>query len=137
MRRDCITKQVTGYFLLALSLAALLLSLRKRWKRFTFGAFASWRLAHALLGVTTLVGLVAHTGLRFGSNLNFVLMNVFVTLNVLGAVAAWVAAMEGRDKGRLAYWARRWRPVVTFVHILLFWPLPTLLMFHILAVYYF
>ena len=43
----------------------------------------------------TLVGLVAHTGLRFGNNLNFALMSVFVGLNVLGMLAGWVATVEG------------------------------------------
>ena len=136
-RRDSITKQTTGYILVGLAVAALGLSLRKRWRRVSFGAFRSWRLAHAILGLGTLVGLVAHTGLRFGSNLNFALMSVFVALNLLGAFAGWIAAVEGEGQGRLAQWARRWRPLTTFVHLLLFWPLPVLLAFHILAVYYY
>jgi nitrite reductase (NADH) large subunit len=63
------TKQTTGYILMGLTFVALGLSLRKRWSRFSFGAFRSWRTVHVLLGLGTLVGLVAHTGLRFGSNL--------------------------------------------------------------------
>ena len=122
---------------MGLAVAALGLSLRKRWRRVSFGAFRSWRLAHAILGLGTLVGLVAHTGLRFGSNLNFALMSVFVALNLLGAFAGWIAAVEGEGQGRLAQWARRWRPLTTFVHLLLFWPLPVLLAFHIVAVYYY
>lgn len=136
-RRHPITRQITGYALLALALAALALSLRKRSNRFAFGSFGAWRLAHALLGVGTLVGLVAHTGLRFGHNLNFVLMAVFVGLNLLGTAAGWVAASEAGPPGPLAHWARRWRPLMTLLHILLVWPLPALLTFHILAVYYY
>jgi nitrite reductase (NADH) large subunit len=136
-RRDSAVKQTTGYLLMGLAFAALGLSLRKRWRRVSFGAFRSWRLAHAILGLGTLIGLVAHTDLRFGSNLNFVLMSVFVALNLLGAFAGWVVAVEGKDNGCLAQWARQWRPLVTFLHLLLFWPLPVLLAFHILAVYYY
>jgi nitrite reductase (NADH) large subunit len=136
-RRHSVTKQITGYILMGLAFAALGLSLRKRWRRVSFGAFRSWRLAHAILGLGTLVGLVAHTGLRFGSHLNFALMSVFVTLNLFGAFAGWVAAVEGQDTGRLAQWARRWRPLMTCLHVLLSWPLPVLLAFHILAVYYY
>ena len=33
--------------------------------------------------------------------------------------------------------ARRWRPVLTWAHLLLFWPLPVLVGFHIVSVYYF
>ncbi len=136
-RRQSATKQTTGYVLLGLSAAALGLSLRKRWPRFSLGAFRSWRTAHAVLGCSALIGLTAHTGLRFGSNLNFALMNIFVALNLLGAFAGWVAAVEGKGSGRLAQWARRWRPLATWAHLLLFWPLPVLLAFHILAVYYY
>jgi nitrite reductase (NADH) large subunit len=75
--------------------------------------------------------------LRFGHNLNYALMSVFVALNVLGAVAGWVTALEGKDSSRLAYWARRWRPRMTLLHILLFWPFPALVLLHILAAYYF
>jgi nitrite reductase (NADH) large subunit len=136
-RRWGVTKQTTGYMLMGLTCIALGLSLRKRWSRFSFGAFRSWRTAHALLGLGTLVGLVAHTGLRFGSNLNFALMSIFVVLNLVGAFAGWVAAVESKGTGRLAQWARRWRPLVAFAHLLLFWPLPVLLTFHILASYYY
>jgi nitrite reductase (NADH) large subunit len=136
-RRLGMTKQTTGYILMGPTCIALGLSLRKRWSRFSFGAFRSWRTAHALLGLGTLLGLVAHTGLRFGSNLNFALMSVFVVLNLAGAFAGWMAALEGGGNGRLGQWARRWRPLVTFSHLLLFWPLPVLLAFHILAVYYY
>jgi nitrite reductase (NADH) large subunit len=136
-RRLSSTKQVTGYLLMGLAFVALGLSLRKRWPRFSFGTFRSWRTAHSLLGLGTLIGLMAHTGLRFGSHLNFALMSVFVTLNLLGAFAGWVAAVEASGTGRLAQLARRWRPLVTFSHLLLFWPLPVLLAFHILTVYYY
>lgn len=133
--RDHIVKQVTGYGLMAVFLLGLLLSLRKRFSWFRFGAFASWRLFHVAFGVVALIMLFAHTGFRFGQNLNFWLMFTFVSLNLLGALAGVVAAIEGRGVSAAAMRARRIRPILTYAHLILFWPLPVLLTFHILSVY--
>ncbi len=127
-------KQVSGYSLLTLSLVALLLSLRKRWPRFNLGAFARWRTVHAVLGASVLLVLFAHTGLRLGANLNFALMTVFLGLALAGAAAGAVTALEARVGGVLARRLRSWS---NWVHLLLFWPLPVLLGFHIVSVYYF
>ena len=130
--RDNLLKQISGYSLMAVFLVGLIISLRKRFSWFTWGKFTSWRFFHSLFGVTSLGVLWAHTGFHFGSNLNFWLMFVFVLLNLLGAVAGIITALEAKGKWPLA---RRLRPVLTWAHLVLFWPLPVLLTFHILSVY--
>ncbi|MEM7144433.1 MAG: FAD-dependent oxidoreductase [Verrucomicrobiota bacterium] len=133
--RNGVFKQVSGFSLMGVSVVGLLFSLRKRFSWFSFGHFAKWRLFHAAFGVTSLVALFVHTGFHFGSNLNFWLMFVFVMLNILGAVAGIVSALENRGVTRLAVVARRSRPYVSYAHLVLFWPFPILLIFHIASVY--
>lgn len=133
--RDNIVKQVTGFSLLGLALGGLLFSLRKRFRWFRFGHFARWRVLHTLFGLAALVGLFAHTGFRFGHNLNFWLMFCFVGLSLLGACAGVVSALENSGVTRRALIARRWRPFLSYAHLVLFWPMPVLLTFHILSVY--
>lgn len=131
--RDPWIKKVTGFSLMAVSFIGLLLSLRKRFAWFRWGQFAQWRAFHSVFGVTSLVALFVHTGFRFGHNLNFWLMFTFVMLNLLGALAGVVAALESRGVGMAAEYARQWRPAMTRLHIVLFWPFPVLLTFHILT----
>lgn len=131
---DTFTRQVTGFTVLGISLSSLIFSLRKRLKRFTLGGFGWWRAVHATIGVLTLVALVTHTGFRLGQNLNRVLMFNFLALALLGALAGGVTALENRLDGPAA---RRLRACWTWSHILLVWPLPVLIVFHVLASYYF
>lgn len=133
--RDNVIKQITGYSLMAIFLIGLLLSLRKRFKWFRFGHFAYWRVFHTAFGVVALIALFIHTGFRFGHNLNFWLMFTFVALNLLGAFAGILAAIESKGTTKAALTARRFRPALTYAHLVLFWPLPVLLTFHILSVY--
>lgn len=132
---DFVTKQITGYSLMGLSALGLVMSLRKRLKWFKLGEFLNWRAIHSAFGLISLFALFAHTGFRFGDNLNFWLMFVFVLLNLLGAFAGVIASLEVRGTGKVAIYARRLRPSLTLAHIVLFWPFPILLGFHILSVY--
>ena len=132
---DTQPKQITGYSLLGVSLLGLVISLRKRLPRFRLGSFAKWRVFHAVFGLVSLGVLFAHTGFRFGSNLNASLMAVFVGLNLLGALAGIAAGLETRGGPRAATFARRLRPGLTVAHYVLFWPLPVLLAFHIASAY--
>jgi len=134
--RDSFLKQVTGYTLLGVCVLAGVLSLRKRIRWFRLGAFGWWRFAHGVIGIIGLVAVIAHTGFRMGHHMNFALMSVFLLLSLLGGVAGLVTAMESQG-GRPAAIARRWRPYLTWAHILLLWPMPVLIGFHIAAVYYF
>ena len=133
-------KQVSGYTLLALSVMAALLSFRKRWLPSAIvrriGDFGAWRLVHILIGATALVALFAHTGFRLGHNFNFWLMSCFLTASLSGATIGLTSALEHRISTSPAS-AARLRSVSLWLHILALWPLPLLLCFHILSVYYY
>jgi len=130
---DGFWKQVSGYALLGLGVLASQLSLRKRWKRFTLGSYPWWRVAHAALGALAVATLVVHTGLSLGNHLNFLLISGFLALTALGACAGAAIALERAPNRR----TRRLRALSGYGHVALLWPLPTLLGFHILSVYYF
>ncbi|HEX5221052.1 MAG TPA: FAD-dependent oxidoreductase [Verrucomicrobiae bacterium] len=132
--RESVWKQTTGFTLVGLALVSLLLSLRKRIKRFTFGEFGHWRAVHATLGLLTLVVLVSHTGFRLGQNFNFVLMTNFLALALVGALAGGVTVLERRLQPAAA---KRLRAFWTGTHIAMAWPLPVLILFHVLMAYYF
>jgi len=131
--RESFWKQASGYSVLALSLLALALSLRKRVKKFGFGDFSLWRVAHAALAVLILAGLAVHTGGRLGANLNLLLMASFLGVIALGAAAGGMVALEHRLGARGARLRRVW----TWAHLLVFWPVPVLLAMHVLKSYYF
>jgi nitrite reductase (NADH) large subunit len=128
-------REVSGFSLIGLALLASLLTVRKRWPRASSaGSFPTWRIVHVAIGVATLAALAAHTGARTGDNLNFLLMACFSAVNVIGAAAGGLTALEQRF-GTAA--GRRVRTVMVAAHILAIWPLPVLVTFHVLSVYYF
>ncbi|HTJ78145.1 MAG TPA: FAD-dependent oxidoreductase [Rariglobus sp.] len=131
---DTFWRQVTGFTMLGVAVFSLVLSLRKRIKRFTLGDFGWWRVIHSTLGTLGIVTLIAHTGLRLGSNFNLVLMLDFLGLILLGTGAGLVTAWE---KNLAPQSALRLRRGWTWAHILLVWPLPVLVGFHVLAAYYY
>jgi nitrite reductase (NADH) large subunit len=131
--RESFWKQVSGFTVLGFSAALLAMSLRKRVPRIKLGDFSLWRVAHAVLGALTLVGLIVHTGGRLGSNLNLMLMGAFLGVVVLGAIAGGVIALEHRLGAEGARLRRTW----LWSHILIAWPIPVLLGFHVLKTYYF
>jgi nitrite reductase (NADH) large subunit len=131
--RENFWKQVSGYTMLGLSALLLVLSLRKRIRRFTLGVFPLWRVAHAFFGALTLLALVAHTGGRLGSNLNFALIATFLAVVALGSIAGGITALEHRLGASAARLRRTW----TWTHILLFWPIPMLLALHVFKTYYY
>lgn len=137
LMRDDFVKQITGYSLLSISALALLFSLRKRFAWFHWGAFANWRGAHGVLGCGTLIGFLMHTGLDLGKNLTFALASVFLFLNFLGGATGIAAAVEPVLDGNQTRWVREWRPRLTACHIYAFWPLPVLVLFHVISIYYY
>jgi len=132
--RDGTLKQISGFSMLGIMLAGLLVSLRKRWKKLCWGDYASWRALHVVLGVLTVVALLLHTGFRFGDNLNYYLMAFFVALMIVGSFASAVVSLAHKFN---PVWARKIQRLTVWLHILLFWPVPALLGFHIFKSYYF
>jgi nitrite reductase (NADH) large subunit len=122
-------KQATGFGVLGAILLGLLLSARKRLRRFQFGRYQSWRTLHAILGVLALVALVAHTGFRLGNNLNLALSLVFLTSALSGALFALLPT-KSPALSRVSAACRR-------THDLTFWALPALITFHAMKSYYY
>lgn len=131
--RDSFYKQLSGYSVLGLSVVALVMSLRKRIRRFNAGRFAAWRSLHVIVGALALAGMVVHTGGRIGSNLNLLLLFSFAGLIALGSITALLMATEHRLGARGTQVRSRWY----WLHLLLFWPFPVLLGVHVLKSYYF
>jgi nitrite reductase (NADH) large subunit len=131
--RESFWKQVSGFTVLGLAVLLSVMSFRKRVRRFTLGDFPLWRVVHAVLGLLTVAGLAVHTGGRLGSNLNLLLMAAFLGVVALGAIAGGVIALEHR----LGVDAARLRRTWLWSHILVAWPIPVLLAFHVLKTYYF
>ena len=131
---DSFYKQISGFSLLGLITIGLSVSLRKRLSKVSFGSFSSWRNFHTIMGLAALAILLIHTGLHLGSNLNFLLLLNFIILALLGSFAAIIVTLEDRLKPFLA---KKIRNTLNIAHIVLFWPVPVLLGFHITSVYYF
>ncbi len=134
---DGITKQVTGFSLLVGALLAGLLFLRRHGLPNLPGSYQLWRFVHAGLGIAMLALLFAHTGLRLGAHLNAWLMTSFLATMFAGAFAGVVAGLRGRMVLQRPGAYRRLRRAAAWLHILVAWPLPVLLLLHILMVYYF
>ena len=135
--QDPLLKQISGYTLTGLAALGGVLSLRKRVRWFSLGSFGYYRALHTAVGSLSLLVLLGHTGMRFGANLNMALMSLFVALAAIGALTGLASGMEAGISGRFSAVARLWRPRLTLLHLLLFWPLPILLGLHIFSVYYF
>lgn len=131
---DGLWKQVTGFTLLSLAVIGSIVSLRKRVRKLQWGHYGYWRFAHGVLGVLALVVLLLHTGLQFGERLNAWLLTNYLALAVFG-VAAGIAASYASTY--LSRNTRRIQRLTNWTHLLLAWPLPVLLGFHVLTVYYF
>lgn len=131
---DKFWKQVTGFTLLGLTAIGLLMSLRKRLSWAWMGRFTAWRMVHILLGVACCLTLVLHSGFHLGANLNQLLMVNFLAVVLLGAITSSAIGVSHKLSAGTATGSRKY---LQWLHILVSWPLPILLIFHILSVYYF
>lgn len=131
---DKFWKQVTGFSLLGMTVVGLVMSLRKRIKWVSFGSFAYWRLLHIGLGFACVATLIGHTGFHLGSNLNQLLMVNFLSVICIGAIAGALFSLSHKLG---AHSGKRLKSFWTWIHIIVTWPLPILLGYHIVSVYYF
>ena len=131
------TKTWSGYSLLVLTLAAAGLGLRKRIKALrTLGSYETWRLAHLIIGLVIVLALFLHTGFRLGENLNSWLMLSFLVSLVFGSVAGLMTGSEHKLKeSSVLTLDSRPRSLPLWIHLLALWPLPVLLVVHMLMVY--
>ena len=127
-------KQVSGFTLLGITAIGLLVSIRKRWRKFRLGHYNYWRLMHVVLGALLLSILIIHTGFHFGERVNLILMLSFLGIAFSGAVSAMVVVIEPKMSPLVA---KRMRNIVNYLHLILFWPFPTLVGYHIVSFYYF
>ncbi len=133
--REQFNKQVSGFTILGLFAVGLLLSLRKRTRILDkLGKFDYWRLIHIILGTFVVFGLIAHTGFRMGNGLSFLLMLSFSCMLLIGAISTGVIGFEHRLNNSIVTRIRR---LSVLWHILLFWPVPVLLAWHILKSYWY
>ncbi|KAJ54421.1 hypothetical protein ACMU_18510 [Actibacterium mucosum KCTC 23349] len=137
--RDNIVKQWSGFILLGITLAAFTIGLRKRLRFMDkLGGFNSWRMVHNGIGLAAIAGFAAHTGLNLGSGWNMALAVSFLGTTLIGAVAGLATGGDHELRARGVGSSRKPpRKLPTWVHILLLWPLPALLLFHVLASYAF
>lgn len=134
---DFQTRQITGFTILGFTVLAALLSARKRILKFRIGSYPIWRILHGFFGLFSMITLMLHTGFSAGTNLNFMLFTTFTFINFLGFLTGMASAFEFFGLNKVEAFCRKWRPQITFLHILAFWPLPVLLTFHIIQAYYF
>jgi len=132
--RNSLTKQITGFSILGLSLIAVSLSLRKRVKKVNFGDFDMWRGLHVFISALVVLTLFIHTGFRVGDNLNAYLMLFFIAMLLIGSLSAITISLTHKfDLVTMTSIRKK----MVWGHIILFWPVPVLLMFHIFKSYYF
>ena len=132
--RENIFKQISGYSLFVITAIALILSLKKRIKIFTFLSFQMWRVIHVVLGFVTIIGFAIHSGYRLGEGLNFYLALSFVVVLIAGGASSVLVSLE--HKLDVAF-AKKIKSKIVWLHILSFWPFPALLAAHIFKSYYF
>ena len=130
---DSFWKQVTGYFIGTAVICSLLISLRRRTSLLRRFEFSTMRALHVILATLAVAMLIVHTGFHRGHNLNFILFSTFVAAVMSGTLVGIVTGLELKLPGPL----RSIRIPLMWLHILVLWPLPLLICFHIVSVYWF
>ena len=115
-------------------LAGMGMSLRKRWRRLKWGHYAWWVITHVIGGMLVLILLLLHTGLSLGQSFNQWFLVVFLGILAMGALVGIFTVLENRHPHVLNH---RIKTALKRLHLSLSWPVPALLIMHLLAVYYF
>jgi len=131
--RNHLARQISGYALAALCMTTGLVFALRRLPRLRSAHFANSRPLHVLLGAFTLLGTGVHTGLRSGHGMDGALLASLLLMIAVGATTALLLA-SGRLSGPRGQQLRRWG---MRLHLWIAWPLPVLLLLHILKTYYF
>lgn len=131
---DGLARQISGFTILGLTLISLLFSLRKRISNIRWLSFDFWRGWHVLLTSLSLLTLMLHTGTSMGEGINRWLIINFLAVVSVGVLSGLVASFEGRLASTSIKSLKR---MLVWGHIVTFWPLPVLLTYHVLSVYYF
>ncbi len=131
---DSFKRQISGFTLLVLTTLSLMLSGRKRLAFWKWLPFSFWRGLHIVLTTLVLGLLFLHTGQSDYQGLNRWLITTFWTVAVLGFVTSLLSYREQTSPSVSSKRHKRW---AVMAHLLAFWPLPALLTFHVLKVYWF
>ncbi|MDE0152297.1 MAG: GPP34 family phosphoprotein [Gammaproteobacteria bacterium] len=127
-------QQWSGYTLLGISLAGLLVALLMKTPLLVRRKSRDWwPLVHVGFGAGCVLALFAHTGFRFGVNLNAALMWNYLALLVFGALVG--ISMRRTARPPLNAALNRLRRFSIRAHLLALLPLPALLALHLLIVY--
>jgi NADPH-dependent 2,4-dienoyl-CoA reductase/sulfur reductase-like enzyme/bacterioferritin-associated ferredoxin len=125
-------KQISGFTLLGLSALLAFLSVRKRIGFKWLGDYRFWRIIHTAVGASVLGVLFIHTGFSLGENLNRWLTMTFLGIAAVGSMTGVITA---REHAVLASGKASPRVAFVWMHILACWPLPVLLLLHVVTVY--
>ena len=133
---DGFWQQWSGYLLLALSVAGLVIGVAVR-KRLVsrIASLRRWRFAHVAIGLACVLALFAHTGFRIGSNFNAALMGFYLATLLSGALAGIAIGAVHRVRQLGVGRTGQPRRILLWVHVAAICPLPALLVVHILAAY--
>ncbi len=140
-------RQVTGFVALGLILLEVGYALVKRNKVHVPGDRARWRVLHILVGAGLLPLIVVHTGGRWGSNLNGLLLTSLVGTVLVGVGGKLGEALKLRHAGRRQDRGERldgsrnhrrpFRATWLLAHTVFVSLLLALVAFHVWSVYYF
>lgn len=133
--RDHLARELSGYALAAIVAgSAALVALAKRQARRSAQPMPGARGLHALFGLLALVGLGLHTGARWGQGLDLALSVCLALMIGVGATTSLTLLNDGWFGGRRGAQLKR---LGLRLHLWIAWPLPALLLLHVLKSYYF
>lgn len=130
-------RQYTGFFALGLIVISLWLSMAKRSSKAwvaKLGTFKTWRTIHLGFSMTAFAVLIVHTGLDGGQGINRWFWITTVIAMVSGALLSLASAIETRY---VSASFKRLKRYSIWIHLFTLWPLPILLVTHVLSSYWF
>ncbi len=131
---DGLWQQWSGYALLGLSGAGFMTAALRKWRPAArLSGSNRWRLAHLVIGICCLLVLFVHTGFRIGANMNAALMICYLAILMSGALAG--ISINGASQLRKIGVSPKPLYTLLRLHVIALYPLPALLIIHILIVY--